>query len=118
MLVTRSASAPAAGHLADGVGQLGRRLRHEFDRFLGLAAQMEKPRLDLGRAHFGLADALDACHQERISRQELQHAEAVLTLADEMMRTVRRGEIAQHAGDSADRIEIAGAGIVGLGLAL
>ena len=66
----------------------------------------------------GIVDELHARDRERIAVEELQHAKALLALADRVMRAVGCGDVAQHRRGGADPVQIVGPGLVGVGLAL
>ena len=102
----------------DGGDHLRRRLRHELQRLHRLPLQIEEARLDLGRAHVGLLDALDAGEHERPAAEEVRGAEALLALAHEMVRAVRGGDVADDVGDRADAVEVDRARVGRLGVAL
>ena len=87
----------------DGGQQLRRRLRQQLQGLDGLALQVEEARLDLGAARVRLGDAHDAGDQERPAAQELHDLEALIALADEVVRAVRRRDVAHEVGDGADR---------------
>ena len=110
-------SAGRAGRLHGG-DKLGGRLREELQGLHRHALQVEIARLDIGRADVLLLDAADARHHERPAAQEFAHAEAVLALADEMMRAVRRRDVAHHIADDAGRVHVDGGRIGDIGRAL
>lgn len=101
-----------------GSQQLGRCLRQQLDRLDGLRLEMDEPGLDLGRARFGLGQAQHAGDEERPAAQELDDLEALLTLADQVMRAVRRRDVAHDAGDGADAVHVDRFGVGHLGIAL
>ena len=98
--------------------QFLRRLRQQLERFHRLAAQMQQPRLDLGRAGLRLRDAQHARDEERPAAEEFQHLEALLALADEMVRAVGRGDVAHDVGDRAHAMHVDRRRIGDLGVAL
>ena len=59
----------------------------------------------------GLGDVQHARDEERPAVQELDDLEALLALADQMMRAVRRGDVAQDVGDRADAVHVDPAGL-------
>ena len=95
---------------ANGIGELARRLRQQFHRLQRSLAQEHEPRLDLLALVFGLVDQLEAGGQERVAAGELEDAEALLALADQVMVAVGRRHVAQHVGRGADTMEIEGPG--------
>ena len=89
-------------NLLDGRGDLGRQVGQQRNRLAGALLQLVHARGDLGGKHLGLADLVDARHQERIARQKFEHAEAPYAARDQMMIAVGRGDIAQDFGHGAD----------------
>ena len=57
----------------------------------------------------GLVDEVEAGRQERQARQVVEHAEALLALADHVLGAVPGGEVADDAGDGADRVQVVAA---------
>ena len=99
---------------AISVGSVGQ----QRDRLARALLQLVHARGDLGGKDLGLADLVDAGDQERIARQEFEHAEAPRAARDQMMVAVRRGHVAQDFGDGADAMEMLGPGRVDRGVAL
>ena len=60
----------------------------------------------------------DARDEERPAVQEFDDLEALLALADEMMRAVRRGDVAHDIGDRADAVQVDRRRVGDLGVAL
>ncbi len=96
---------------ADRRGQLGGHLRQQLQRLHGQLAQPQTPRLDFRIQGGRLRMQLDARHPERLVLYELEHAEALLALTNEMVRAVRRGHVAHDARDRADAMQPFGLGI-------
>ena len=105
-------------NLLDGRGDLGRQVGQQRNRLAGALLQLVHARGDLGGKHLGLADLVDARHQERIARQEFEHAEAPYAAGHQMMIAVRRGDIAQDFAHGADAMEMLGARRLDRGVAL
>ena len=79
---------------------------------------MTKARLDLGRARLRLGNAQHARDEERPAVEESSDLEALLALADEVVRAVRRGDVAHDVGDRADAVQVDRRRIGDLGVAL
>ena len=94
------------GHGLDGSDQLLRRLGQQLERLDRLALQVQKPGLELRGADLRLLDAVDARDQERIAAQEIHDAKALLALAHEVMRAIRRRHIAHEIGQGADAVQV------------
>ena len=105
-------------NLLDGRGDLGRQVGQQRDRLAGALLQLVHARGDLGGKYLGLADLVDARHQERIARQEFEHAEAPYAAGHQMMIAVRRGDITQDFAHGADAMEMLGARRLDRGVAL
>ena len=90
----------------DGGEQIGRRLRQQLDRFERLRLQIDEARLDFGRARVRLGDLQHARDQERPAAEIFDDLEALLALADQMMRAVRRGDVAHDIGDRAHAMHV------------
>ena len=58
------------------------------------------------------------CGEERRARKVVENTGALDALADDVMGLVRRGDVADDIGDSADPVEIVGRGILRLGVSL
>ena len=102
----------------DAGEQIGRHLRQQFQGLHRLALQVEEAGLDLGAVRLGLRNAHDARHQERPAVEELDHVEALLALAGEMVRAVLRGDVAHQIGDAADPVHVGRAWLLDLLAAL
>ena len=98
----------------DLFGDLRQQLQ-DFDRTL---LQVVGAAFDIRVGRIGLVDELDARGGKRITLQKLQHAEALQTLADRMMQPVGRRDVAQYVGGRADPVQIVGARLFDVGLAL
>ena len=102
----------------DGGEKLGRRLRQQFNRFEGLRLQIDEPRLDLGRAHVRLGDLQHASDEERPAAEIFDDLEALLALADQVVRTVRRGDVTDDVGERAHAMHVDRGRIGDLGITL
>ena len=69
-------------------------------------------------AAFALRDPQHAGDQERPAAQKFDDLEALLALADEVVRAVRRGDVAHDVGDGADAMHVDRRRIGDLGVAL
>jgi hypothetical protein len=98
--------------------QFLRRLRKQFRGFDRLALQIQKARLDLRRGRRGFGNVEDACRRKRRARKEIEHTDALHTLADDVMAVVGAGDIADDIGDGADTVEVVRTGFGQLGVAL
>ncbi len=83
-----------------------------------LLLQDHEARLHLWPAGGGLSNMKTARQQERMAFDEIGDAEALHALADQMVIAVRCRDVAQDVGHRADAIEIVGAGLVLLDVAL
>src|SRR5690606_10699368 len=97
---------------------LGRHLRQELDRFRGLLFQIRRARLDRRVALLALRDEVEASREERQPLQVIEHAEALLALADQMMHAVRRLQVTDHADRRADLVQVVRARLVDVRIAL
>ncbi len=91
---------------ADGIAQLGGRLRQELHGLAGALAQRQGARLDIPADDRGFAMRLDARHEERLAARIVEHREALLALRDQMMRAVRPGDEAHDGGDRSDGMQV------------
>src|SRR5882672_11495637 len=80
--------------------------------------QLHEPRFDLVAGGLGLFDAPDTRHHERVALEIFDHAEALLPLADDVMRSVGRGDVAHDAGDRADEGKLARSRLLGFRIPL
>ena len=74
--------------------------------------------LDVRVDALGILEQLHARDGKRVAVQELQHTKALHTLADGVMRAVGRGDVAQHIGRRTDPVQVVGARLFDVGLAL
>ena len=95
--------------------QIGRRLRQQLDCFQRLRLQIDETRLDLGRAGIRLGNLQHARDQERPAAEILDDLESLLALADQVMRAVRRGDVAHDIGERAHAMHVDRRRIVDLG---
>ena len=102
----------------DGVHQLGRRLRQQFERLQRLLAQVQYARLGVDAGLRRGRQALHPRQQVRVAGDEVQHPEALLALAHQVVRAVLGGHEAQHAGHGADAVQVVRAGVVDAGVLL
>ena len=95
-------------------GDLRQQLQ-DFDRTL---LQVVGAAFDIRVGPIGLVDELDACDGKRIALQKLQHAEALQTLADRVMQPVGGRDVTQYVRGCANPVQIFGARLFDVGLAL
>jgi len=62
--------------------------------------------LDLRGVRLRLRNAQDAGDEKRPAIEEFHHLEALISLANEMMAPIRRGDIAHDVGDRAHAVHI------------
>ena len=86
--------------------QIGRRLRQELDGFERLRLQINEARFHLGALGLGLGDLQHARDKERPAAQILDDLKALFALADEMMRAVRRRDVAHDIGERAHAMHV------------
>ncbi len=98
--------------------QVGRGLREQLQSLHRLALQVQEAGLDLRALRIGLGNAHDAGDEKRPALEELQHLEALLALAREMVRAVLRRDVAHEVGDAAHAMHVGGARIGHLRVAL
>jgi hypothetical protein len=98
--------------------KLGGRLRQELHRFERLVLQMQKSRLDLGRVHLRFGNAQHASDEELPSVEEFGYLEALLALADEVVRAIRRGNVAHDISYGPHAVHVDGRGVLNIGAAL
>src|SRR5882762_4725629 len=70
-------------------------------------------RFDLVAGGLEFFDAPDARHHERVALEILDHAEALLPLANDVMRAVGRSNVAHDVGDRADEGKLVRLGLLG-----
>ena len=90
----------------DGLPQLLRDLRQQFERVANLLLQHEEAGFDLRSARGRLDLVQAARQQERMSLDEVGDAEPLNALAHDVMVAVGRGHVTQDVRDRADRMEI------------
>ena len=73
---------------------------------MACSLQVQHPRLDLGRLRQRLRNPQDARDEERPAAEKLDDLEALLALADQVMRAVGRGDVAHHIGDRAHPMHV------------
>jgi hypothetical protein len=100
------------------VGQLRRRLGQQLERLEPLALDVHRPGFHFGRPAHRILDPLDAGHEEGPALEIFEHPEALLALADEMMRAVGCGDVAKHGADGADVVEVRAGRLVDRGVTL
>ncbi len=98
--------------------QIGRRLRQELDGFERLRLQIDEARLDLGGLGIRLRELQHARDEERPAAEIFNDLEALLALADQMMRAVRPGDIAHDIGQRAHAVHVDRGRLGDLGVAL
>ena len=102
----------------DGRQQLVGRLRQELDRLDRLALEMNETGLDLVRRRTGLGNPFRLGDEERPTGQIVIDPEPLLSLANEMIGAVRRGDVANDIGDRPHSMQIDWKGIGDFGAAL
>ncbi len=102
----------------DRAQQIGRRLRKQLHRFERLRLQIDEARLDFRRTGFGFGNPQHARDEERPAAEIFDDLETLLALADEMVRAVRRSDVAHDVGERAHAMHVDGRGICNLGIAL
>ncbi len=102
----------------DGRQQFVWRLRQELYRLYRLLLEMDKAGLDLVGRRGGLGNFRRLGDEERPAVQILDDPEPLLPLAHEMMRSIRRRDVADDIGDRPHAMQIDWQGIVDLGVAL
>src|SRR5690606_32756103 len=88
------------------------------DRLRGESLQMQGARFDLRRIVCRIGQVLDPGEHERQALAEVEHAEALLALHDEVMGAVMSRHVADDVGRSTDLEQVVGGGILGLGVML
>ncbi len=83
-----------------------RRLLYELSELHRPLFQQVRARFDLWVAALELSDHIVACHQAGESFDESGGTEALLTLTDEVLRTVSGGHITHHAHDGAYFVQV------------
>ena len=117
-VATMSASAPGASTPWMVASKFGRRLGQELDGFDRLALEMKETGLDLVRRRSGLWNPFRPGDKERPAAQIVVDPEPLLSLTDDMIRAVRRGDVANDIGERSHSMQVDGEGIGDLGVAL
>ena len=102
----------------DRAGELGRRLRQQFERLEREVAQGEEARLDLGGAGRRFRNAQHARDHERPAAEEFEDLEALLALADHVVGAVGAGDVAHDVRHRAHAVHVDGGRIGDVGVAL
>ena len=102
----------------NGRQQFVRRLRQELDRLDCLTLEMEETGLDFVRRWSRFRNPFRLGDEERPTSQIVVDPEALLSLADDMVRAVRRGDVANDIGDRPHSMQVDRKGIGDLGAAL
>ena len=97
------------------LGYLGQQLQYVQRTLLELHVAGFYFPVALGR---GLNDALDTRHHEIKAVQVSEHPKTLLPLANDVVRTIRRGDIAQDGGHGPHGRQVIGRRVVGLRVAL
>ena len=97
---------PRRGDGLDGAGELGGDLGQQLHRLERLAPEVVHARLEVGRERVRVLDPFHPRHEERVAVQELEHAEAVVTVHDQVMRAVGGGDVPEHGRHGADGGEV------------
>ena len=101
-----------------GREQFGRCLRQQLDRFQRLRLQIDETRLDFRCARVRFGDLRHARDKERPAAEILNNLKSLFTLANQVVRTVRRGDVAHDIGDRAHAVHVDGCRIGHLGVTL
>ena len=101
-LATMSASVETDSMARIALPSSAGRLRQQLQGFHRPFAQGQAARFDLAVGHRRLPVRLDARHEERFLADVIQHGEALLALADQMMVPSGGGDEAHDGGDGAD----------------
>ena len=107
-----------ACHLLDRRRKLGRRTRRELEHLRGARFHLQHARLDVAVHRGRVGHALDARRLVRPALDELGDAKALVALDHEVVRTVRRGQVAEDRRDRPDGMKIARRRLLGLRIAL
>ena len=94
------------------------RLRQQRDRLDRLLLEVQRARLDVGVGGARVGQELHPRDEEREAADLVEHAEAPLALADEVMSAVGRGQVPHDGGDRADPMQVVEARVLGVGLLL
>ncbi len=94
------------GNRLDGGDELLRSLRQELEDLKRALLQLHESRLDLAAGGLGLFDAPDARRHEWVALEILDHAEALLPLANDVMRAVGRRDVAHDVGNRANEAKL------------
>ena len=105
-------------HVLHRAYQLLRRLRHQLEHLERALLQSHEARLDFRAGRVRFFDQADAGHEEGIAVQQFDQAKALLALADDVMRAVRRRDVAQHVGARPHQAQVLQPGTVDLRIAL
>lgn len=87
-------------------------MRQQLEHLGSPLLELQKARLHILTRRGAVGKTLHARDQERIARQKLFHAEALLPLRDQMVATVLRRDIAQHLRHRPDLVEFVGTGVL------
>ena len=90
----------------------------ELSSVLEVSHQGAHERFGLDIDSLGLTDQLDSDEEERVGLQVLKDAEALLALDERLCGAVGELELLHHGRDTADLVDVLGAGVLCLGLAL
>ena len=102
----------------NGGQKLGRGLGQKLHGLHRLSLEVDEARLDVGRNRRRLGNAQHARDEERPAGQEFDDLEALLALADEMVRAVRRRDVARDIGDRTHAMHVDRKGIGRFGIPL
>ena len=72
---------------------------------------MKEARLDLGRARIWLWNTQHAGDEERPAGEKLDDLKSLVALANEMVRAIRPGDVANDIGDGAEPVHVNWRGI-------
>ena len=104
-----SASAPGDSIALDALAELGGRLRQQLRSLRPRFCFSSSVRASTSVSSTPrVGQELDARDEERQAAQVVEHAEAPLALADQVMRAVRRRDVTHDRGDRADPVQVVG----------
>src|SRR5262249_30682759 len=94
------------GEVLDRRRKIWRHIGQQLQRLPRPLLEQPDPGLDLGRDHFRDADLFDSRSEIRIARKEFDDSKSPRALADDMVRPVRGGDIAEDLSARPDPMEL------------